>query len=77
MNSVLVAGIGNMFSGDHGFGVAVAERLAASTLPEGVGVVDLGIRALDLVYALRDGYRAASLIDTVQRGAPRCLERFM
>jgi hydrogenase maturation protease len=69
MNSVLVAGIGNIFKGDDGFGVAVAERLAASALPEGVEVVDFGIRALDLVYALRDGYRAAILIDTVQRGA--------
>ena len=70
MNSVLVAGIGNVFKGDDGFGVAVAERLASSTLPAGVEVVDFGIRALDLVYALRDGYRAAILVDTVQRGAP-------
>jgi hydrogenase maturation protease len=70
MNSVLVAGIGNLFKGDDGFGVAVAGRLAGSALPTGVEVVDFGIRALDLVYALQDGYHAAILVDTVQRGAP-------
>jgi hydrogenase maturation protease len=70
MNSVLVAGIGNVFKGDDGFGVAVAERLASYGLAAGVEVVDFGIRALDLVYALRDGYRAAILVDTVQRGEP-------
>ena len=70
MNSVLVAGIGNVFKGDDGFGVAVAERLAGNALPAGVEVVDFGIRALDLVYALRDGHCAAILVDTVQRGGP-------
>ena len=70
MKSVLVAGIGNIFKGDDGFGVAVARHLAGETLSTGVEVVDFGIRALDLVYALRDGYHAAILIDTVQRGEP-------
>jgi hydrogenase maturation protease len=70
MNSVLVAGIGNVFKGDDGFGVAVANHLASNGLPAGIEVVDFGIRALDLVYALRDGYRAAILVDTVQRGEP-------
>jgi hydrogenase maturation protease len=68
MNSVLVAGIGNVFKGDDGFGVAVAERLASKTLPAGIEVVDFGVRALDLVYALRDGHHAAILVDTVQCG---------
>jgi hydrogenase maturation protease len=68
MKSVLVAGIGNIFKGDDGFGVVVAGHLAGQTLPTGVEVVDFGIRALDLVYALCSGYCAAILIDTVQRG---------
>jgi hydrogenase maturation protease len=68
MNAVLIAGIGNTFHGDDGFGVAVAQRLAQSRLPDGIDVVDFGIRGLDLAYALTGGYRFAVLVDTVQRG---------
>lgn len=68
MNRILVAGIGNVFKGDDGFGVAVAQELARRALPAEARVVDFGIRGLDLVYALLDGYRAAILIDTVERG---------
>jgi hydrogenase maturation protease len=68
MNSVLVAGIGNIFHGDDGFGVAVAGLMAEAPLPTGVDVVDFGIRGLDLAFALTGGYRLAILIDTVQRG---------
>ena len=46
----------------------VAQRLARRTLPEGVRVVDFGIRALDLTYALLNGYDAAVLVDTARRG---------
>jgi hydrogenase maturation protease len=64
---VLVAGIGNVFFGDDGFGVAVANRVAASTLPAGVDVVDFGIRGMDLAYALRD-YDVAIFVDALPRG---------
>ncbi|MEJ7669651.1 MAG: hydrogenase maturation protease [Casimicrobiaceae bacterium] len=67
---VLVAGVGNVFLGDDAFGVEVAQRLSQRALPQGVQVVDFGIRALDLGYALQDGYAAAILVDTVQRGGP-------
>jgi hydrogenase maturation protease len=67
---VLVAGIGNVFLGDDGFGVALADRLARRALPAGVEVVDFGIRGMDLAYALQDGYDAALLLDAVPRGAP-------
>jgi len=70
MSGVLVAGIGNVFHGDDGFGVAVAQLLSRRSLPPGVRVVDFGIRGLDLVYALLDGYSAAILIDAVERGDP-------
>src|SRR3954471_20494809 len=49
---VLVAGIGNVFLGDDGWGVALAERLAQRVLPDGAEVVDYGIRGMDLAYAL-------------------------
>ncbi len=67
---ILVAGIGNIFLGDDGFGVAVAGRLAQRELPEGVDVVDFGIRGMDLAYALGDGYDAALLVDATPRGQP-------
>ncbi len=65
---VLVAGIGNIFLGDDGFGTAVAQRLATVELPQGVEVADFGIRGTDLAYALGQPYDAAILIDTVARG---------
>jgi hydrogenase maturation protease len=68
MTSILVAGIGNIFNGDDAFGVEVARLLARRVLPDGVKVVDFGIRGIDLTYALLDGYSAAVLVDTAQRG---------
>jgi hydrogenase maturation protease len=65
---VLVAGIGNVFLGDDGFGVAVARRLADRGLPEAVRVVDFGIRGLDLAYALQEPYEAVVLVDAAPRG---------
>jgi hydrogenase maturation protease len=65
---ILVAGIGNVFLGDDGFGVEVVRRLARCDLPAGVNVVDFGIRGFDLAYALADGYDAALLIDAAPRG---------
>src|SRR4051812_2799393 len=70
---VLVAGIGNVFLGDDGFGVAVAEQLSAHEWPDGVHVEDFGIRGMDLAYALA-GYDVAILVDAVPRdGAPGTL----
>src|SRR3954467_12260006 len=65
---ILVAGIGNVFLGDDGFGVALAERLAERELPAGVEVVDYGIRGMDLAYALQDGYDAVVFLDATPRG---------
>ena len=66
--SILVAGIGNVFKGDDGFGVEVVARLARRGLPDGVKIVDFGIRGIDLTYALMDGYAAAVMVDTMRRG---------
>ncbi len=65
---VLVAGIGNIFMADDGFGVAVAQRLGERDLPAGVDVVDFGIRGMDLVFALGEAYDAAVFVDAVPRG---------
>ena len=65
---VLIAGIGNIFLGDDGFGVEVARRLASCEMPADVRVVDFGIRGLDLVYALQDGYETTILIDAFPQG---------
>ena len=65
---VLVAGIGNVFMGDDGFGVEVARRLAEREQAPGVEVADFGIRGLDLVYALGEGYDVAIFVDAVPRG---------
>jgi hydrogenase maturation protease len=64
----LIAGIGNVFLGDDGFGVEVVKRLAERELPEGVDVVDFGIRGLDLAYALMDPYEAVIFVDALPRG---------
>ncbi|MDQ6617065.1 MAG: hydrogenase maturation protease [Actinomycetota bacterium] len=65
---VLVAGIGNIFLSDDGFGVEVAKRLTAWPLPPGVRVIDFGIRGVHLSYELLDGYDAVVLIDAVPMG---------
>ena len=63
---VLVAGIGNVFLGDDGFGVEVVARLSRRPVPEGVEVADFGIRGFDLAYALMDdAYDVAVLVDAL------------
>jgi hydrogenase maturation protease len=66
--SILIAGIGNVFLADDGFGVEVARRLAQRELAAGVKVADFGIRGMDLAYELQEDYDAAILIDAVPRG---------
>lgn len=65
---ILIAGIGNIFLGDDGFGVEAAQQLSRSNLPATVRVVDFGIRGLDLAYALQDEYETTILIDAFPRG---------
>jgi hydrogenase maturation protease len=65
---ILIAGIGNIFLGDDGFGVEVVRRLSAHKFPAGVRVIDFGIRGFDLAYALQDGYETTILIDAYPHG---------
>ena len=63
---VLVAGIGNLFRCDDGFGPEVVRRLAASeALPPGVRAVDYGIRGMHLAYDLLDGVDALVIVDAL------------
>jgi hydrogenase maturation protease len=65
----LVAGIGNIFLGDDGFGVEVARRLASVSFPGEVKVRDFGIRGIHLAYEMADGgYDSAILVDATARG---------
>jgi hydrogenase maturation protease len=63
--TVLVAGIGNLFLTDDGFGSEVARRMATEPLPAGVKVVDYGIRGMHLAYDLLDGYDALVVVDAL------------
>jgi hydrogenase maturation protease len=65
---ILIAGVGNIFLGDDGFGVEVVRRLARRGLSEGVEVVDFGIRGMDLAYTLQDDYEVVIFVDATPRG---------
>jgi len=67
---VLVAGLGNLFCTDDGFGVAVVQQLSRRSWPEGVEVQDFGIRGIHLAYQLLEPYDLVVLVDTVHRDGP-------
>ena len=66
-----MAGVGNIFLRDDGFGPAVARRLAEEVsglpgwAPEDVQVRDYGVRGLHLAYDLLDGVDALVLVDVL------------
>jgi hydrogenase maturation protease len=63
---VLVAGIGNVFFRDDGFGVAVVELLRnENDLPGNVVVRDIGIRGLHLAYDLVTGWDLLIVVDAI------------
>jgi hydrogenase maturation protease len=65
---MLIAGVGNIFLGDDGFGVEVANRLASQRLPEWVRVADYGISGMHLAYDLAEGFETTILVDATPRG---------
>jgi hydrogenase maturation protease len=67
---VLVAGIGNIFLRDDGFGVEVAHALEGVAMPNWVQIADYGIRGMHLAYDLMGGYDTTILIDALPRGEP-------
>jgi hydrogenase maturation protease len=67
----LIAGIGNIFLGDDGFGCEVVRALAHAEIPAQTKVVDFGIRGLDLAYALLEPYETVIFVDAIARaGTP-------
>lgn len=66
--TTLVAGVGNIFMSDDGFGSEVARRLLPRSVPEGVQVVDYGIGGIHLAYDLLDGVDLLILVDALPRG---------
>jgi hydrogenase maturation protease len=65
---MLIAGVGNIFLGDDGFGVEVASRLADAGLPSWVRVADYGISGMHLAYDLAEGFETTILVDASPRG---------
>lgn len=68
MKRILVAGIGNAWLRDDGFGGEVATRLGELGLPEEAAVFDFGTGGLDLAYEVMRGYDALILLDVSRRG---------
>ncbi len=75
---ILIAGIGNIFLTDDGFGPEVIRRLADRfTGDDGVRVADYGIGGMHLAYDLLEDWAALVLVDAVpDRGAPGSLHVF-
>lgn len=74
LRSILIAGVGNSWLRDDGFGGAVARRLGERPLPAGVSVMDAGTGGLDLAYEVMRGYDALVIVDvSAQGGAPGTL----
>ena len=64
---ILIAGVGNIFFGDDGFGMEVVRRLSLQP-PEGAQVIDFGIRGLHLAYALLEPLDLLLVVDALSRG---------
>lgn len=68
MKRILIAGVGNAWLRDDGFGGEVVKRLETRTLPDGAAVFDFGTGGLDLAYEVMRGYDALVLVDVSRQG---------
>jgi hydrogenase maturation protease len=68
VRKILVAGIGNAWMGDDGFGSEVVKRLGEIELPHGVAVMDFGTGGLNLAYEVMRGYDALMILDISEQG---------
>ena len=74
---ILVAGIGNIFLGDDGFGSEVVRHVPVRQDDSSVRAVDYGIGGMHLAYDLLDEWDALVLVDAVpNRGSPGALHIF-
>ncbi|HET6173764.1 MAG TPA: hydrogenase maturation protease [Gaiellales bacterium] len=67
---ILIAGVGNAWMQDDGFGGEVVRRLGEGELPDGVKAEDFGTGGLDLAYEVMRGYDALILLDVTRGGGP-------
>jgi hydrogenase maturation protease len=65
---ILIAGVGNAWLRDDGFGGEVARRLQERELGPGVEVMDAGTGGLDLAYEVMRGYGALVILDVSSQG---------
>lgn len=70
VRKILIAGIGNAWMGDDGFGSEVVSKLGQLELPAGVAVMDFGTGGLNLAYEVMRGYDALMMLDISQQGGP-------
>lgn len=76
-SGILVAGIGNIFLGDDGFGPEVMRHVPQRLAGPRVRLRDYGIRGVHLAYDLLDGVDALILVDALpNRGSPGALHVF-
>jgi hydrogenase maturation protease len=68
LRSILIAGVGNAWLRDDGFGGEVARRLEQRELPAGVSVMDAGTGGLDLAYEVMRGYDGLVILDVSKQG---------
>ncbi len=68
--TAIVACFGNILRGDDGFGAAVAAKLQAQPLPDGVRVLEVGIGGIHLVQELMLGADLLLVLDAVDLGRP-------
>ena len=75
---ILIAGVGNIFLGDDGFGPEVIRHLGHRFDDDDcVRVVDYGIGGMHLAYDLLDDWSALVLVDALpNRGSPGSLHVF-
>ena len=74
---ILVAGIGNIFLGDDGFGSEVVRHATIPHDDPSVRVTDYGIRGMHLAYDLLEAWDTLVLVDAVpSRGSPGRLHVF-
>ena len=68
MKKILIAGIGNSWLSDDGFGAAVVKALEQRELPPEAAVFDFGPGGLDLAYEIMRGYDAVIFVDVSRQG---------
>jgi hydrogenase maturation protease len=65
---LLIAGVGNAWLRDDGFGGEVIKRLSEVELEPGIALMDAGNGGLDLAYEVMHGYDALVIVDVSRQG---------